>query len=118
MSRLNFAFDLERTLDAEPEAFRALTSALLAADHGVYVVTGLFPGALREHREAQLAASGFIEGTHFTSLICCPGSSPAEIGAAKGRICRDLGAALMFEDRPDFIEQISPTTRCLLMVPR
>lgn len=82
----------------------------------MYVITGLFPGAVEQHRIDQLAGIQFIQGEHYTELRCVAGSSPGEIGEGKRRVCEELSCVLMFEDRADFVEQIRRTTRCVLMV--
>lgn len=115
---MNFAFDLELTLDAEPEAFRAICTSLITCGHGVYVVTGLFPGATEGYRLQQLAAIDFQKGREYTELRCCPGSSPAEVGDRKRDVCEEINAALMVDDRADFTERIRHSTRCLLILPK
>lgn len=111
VERMNYGFDLEGTLDAAPEVFRPLCRALMQAGHGVYVITGLFPGATREQRLQQLFAIGFFHRVQYTSLLCVPGTSPEEIGTGKANACKEYRIGLYVDDRADFLAEMQGTNR-------
>lgn len=89
---------------------------------GVYVITAFWSKDSAEvivaQRSAMLDAIGFMKGRHFTTLICVPGDTAEEQGEEKRKICEQMNVQLMFEDRANFTDQISATTRCLLLQPR
>lgn len=121
---MNYGFDLEGTLDAEPEMFRNLCSALVAADEGVYVITAYYhpEGGVDVNQEQirykQLNDIGFIQGIHYTEMKFAPGVTARGQGNRKQSICADLEIRLMFEDRQIFADEISKVSRSVMMVPR
>jgi hypothetical protein len=110
---MNFAFDLERTIDAYPEQFRAIAHGLMLQGHGVYIVTGLFPGATLQLRLAQLNAVDWMPGRDYNELITCSGDTPSQVGQSKARALERISAVMFFDDRLDFIREIFPSTPCM-----
>lgn len=51
---MKFAFDMDGVITEAPDLFKALTSALRAAGHEIYIVTD-FDEHFRTYREAELA---------------------------------------------------------------
>ena len=121
---MNFGFDLEGTLDADPHVFSALCHALVTAGHGVHIITaywspdGGFDQSQVDLRKSQIAAIGFELGVHYSAVIYAPGFTAEQQAEQKSQACASWGIALMFEDRQDFCDEISKVTRCVLMQPR
>lgn len=121
---MNFGFDLEGTLDAEPQAFRALCSSLVDSWHEVYVITAYWTpdggpdGNQEALRDSQLEAIGFVRGKDYTEMLFAPGSTVEAQGATKRLLCESHTITLMFEDRQVFTDEISKATTCLLIQPR
>jgi len=121
---MNFGFDLEGTLDAEPEAFRAICQGLILQSQGVYVITAYYSEDLERDnlqetiRRNQLNAIGFRQTRHYTDMLFAPGDTAECQGQIKRALCEQMNVQLMFEDREVFADQISATTRCLLLQPR
>lgn len=121
---MNFGFDLDNTITAEPEAFRLLMEALVAAGHGVHVITGVMPGVTDEHlatvdgRAEQLRSLGLRQDEHYTTIHLAMARGAAAIGHRKRELCSSLGIELMFEDRSDYANAMREVTRCVLIWPR
>lgn len=104
---MNFGFDIDDTITAEPGAFSALMAALVSGGQGVHVITGAIPGVTRRDlstekgREEQPAGIGLTAGTHYTKLHLAIGKGAAAVADKKRQLCVDLDIALMFEDRSD-----------------
>jgi hypothetical protein len=121
---MNFGFDLEGTLDAEPHMFGALCYSLIKNGHAVYVITaywsedGQVDQGQIDLRRRQLVYIGFESGIHFTDILFAPGSTVEQQGERKRELCANWMIGLMFEDRQEFTDIISKSTRCFLIQPR
>lgn len=77
---MNVAFDLDGTIDSFPRVFQSLMSALMAAGHHVYVVTGVdsseVTGDDKTAKQQYLTSLG-IGPECYTELVVCPKPHPA-----------------------------------------
>lgn len=120
---MNFGFDIDDTITAEPAAFRALMEALVDAGHEVHVITGVMPSVTKpehatyEGRRAQLEGYGILEGVGYTKLHLAAVDGAKAIARQKRQLCEQHEIALMFEDRSDYANEVRQASRCLLMWP-
>ena len=84
--KINFGLDWDGTVDRAPDEFLAFVKSLMAAGHGVYIVTMRYPSELKE-----------IEAwrEHVTGIVCTCRKS-------KHNVCSELGIhiAVWIEDTP------------------
>lgn len=111
---MTFAFDLDGTLTREPRALKPIMIALVAMGHHVVVLTAVEHGeGNRQNRLGMLASHQYVEGIHYTQLVC------VVTGDDKGHFCAANQVVCMFEDDRGYIEairRISPATACWLVV--
>lgn len=111
---MKFAFDLDGTITAAPEAFKAIMESLMNEGHEVIVLTGQTREVLLEDHEArfkQLAHYG-ITPDYFTDIII---AGPPDWVKFKADYCRDNEVALMFENDPAYSQAISEFTPTTMM---
>lgn len=72
---MNVAFDIDGTIDSFPQVMLALCSALTAAGHEVYIITGVeadtVPASVVKGKKMFLTGLGFGPGT-YKQLIVVP----------------------------------------------
>jgi len=93
---MKVGLDYWNTISHNPEAFRALASALLLAGHEVYVVTAV------GHRRKQtvldeIAALNFPQ----TGVRMVVFDHPRDAPRLKYEVCHELGISVFFDDRTD-----------------
>lgn len=106
---------MDGTLTAAPRALGALGAALVAAGHRVTVLTGAlpsFPALTRtaEGRVAQLASFALEQGTHFSAVEVCKGTSPHEVALLKRQFCAEHDVVLLIDDDPDYCNAVAEVT--------
>lgn len=96
---MNFAFDIDGTITAAPEAYQSIMSALMKAGHTVHVLTGTGDAEVTEvhelNRIVQLRACGLDFASHFDYLHIV--TSPGNVGQ-KVQYCLDNNIEFVFED--------------------
>jgi hypothetical protein len=96
---MRVGLDLDGLLDERPDFFALLTTALRAGGHFVAVLTYRDPGR-RAHTEGQLAGWGIgYDELHFARSL-----------SDKGRLCRELGIDLYFDDQDECIVGVDSNT--------
>jgi hypothetical protein len=102
------AFDIDGTITRNPPFFAFLTQALVDAGHRVLIIT------FRESRpatEADLASWGIVYDQLITSsLDLCMQHG---VDGWKAAECRKAQVEIFFEDDPDVLARIDPSTLCL-----
>jgi hypothetical protein len=96
---MRFGLDLDGLLDECPEFFSVLTTSFRAQGHFVAVLT--YRDAATRHRtEAQLAGWGIsFDELHFARSLC-----------DKGRLCRELGIDVYFDDQDECLVGVDQRT--------
>lgn len=115
---MDYGFDLDDTITAEPDSFRELMGVLVSANHGVHVISGALDDGDPEAQRQKLDGYGFVEGTHYTSLDVVVARGAKDFARGKRELCEHYGVSLVFEDRSDYANEISKVARCLMMWPR
>ena len=96
---MRVGLDLDGLLDERPDFFAFLTAALRAGGHFVAVLTYRDPES-RVRTEAQLAGWGIpYDELHFARSL-----------SDKGRLCRELGIDVYFDDQDECIQDVPETT--------
>jgi hypothetical protein len=96
---MRVGLDLDGLLDERPDFFAFLTAALRAGEHFVAVLTYRDPGR-RTHTEVQLAGWGIgYDELHFARSL-----------SDKGRLCRELGIDLYFDDQDECVVGVDERT--------
>ena len=99
---MNFGFDIDGTISAAPDIFATIMRSLIAAGHGVHVLSGTGDTVITDHydrRREQLAAWGIP----YTALkIVC---NPHHL-QAKADYCREHDIVMMFEDSVPYTRSI------------
>jgi hypothetical protein len=105
------AFDIDDTITRHPEFFSFLSTALLAANHRVVIIT------FREDpftAAADLLRWGVVYSELVTSSLDeCLAHGVDEWKAA---VCREHGVELFFEDDPNVLRHVDAQTVCLMPV--
>ena len=96
---MRIGLDLDGLLDERPAFFSFLTAALRAGGHFVAVLTYRDPES-RPRTEAQLADWG----------VACDELRFARSLSDKGRLCRELGIDVYFDDQDECIQDVPETT--------
>ena len=113
---MNFGFDIDGTITAEPEAYAAIMASLTAAGHWCHVITGTMDDAVTDDhtakRRAQLEKHGILPGVHWNYLHIV--TAPHAINKAK--YCEQRDIRMLFEDSDAYIEECRKVTRCLRMM--
>lgn len=90
------AFDINGTIDADPATFQALMSALVAAGHQVYVLTGSSSPTVTKQDRAE--KKHYLEqlgcGQSYTKLKVFP-DPPHK---AKAKFCQKYNVNLLFDN--------------------
>jgi uncharacterized HAD superfamily protein len=95
--KIKIGLDMDGTITEFPDFFAALTRS---DQFEVHIITGRGP----EHEEiTKLELEKF--GIRFDKLHLVDAT-----WAEKGKICKDLGIQIMFDDMDEFIKHISPDT--------
>jgi hypothetical protein len=121
---MNFGFDIDGTITAEPIIYGALMDALVKAGHQVHVVTGQLSDTVEEvdyqRRRDQLLSQGIKENIHYHKLHIARGLYNDVRNAIKEKktICQENNIVFMFEDSEAYCKSISDVARCVIMVPR
>ncbi len=102
---MRVALDIDDTITLHPEFFAFLSNALLAAGHGVYIIS------FREGQEEVEQDLGAY-GVAFTRVILPTNEDLAETGFYewKASVCRSLRIDIFFEDMPEVINELDPST--------
>jgi hypothetical protein len=96
---MRIGLDLDGLLDERPDFFTFLTAALRAAGHFVAVLTYRDPDS-RTRTESQLAGWGIgYDELHFARSL-----------SDKGRLCRELGIDVYFDDQDECIRDVGQGT--------
>ncbi len=96
---MRIGLDLDGLLDERPDFFAFLTAALRAGGHFVAVLTYRDPES-RARTEAQLAGWGIaFDELRFARSL-----------ADKGRLCRELGIDVYFDDQDECIQDVPEGT--------
>jgi hypothetical protein len=99
VAALRIGLDLDGLLDEQPAFFRFLTAALRGGGHFVAVLTYRDPDS-RQRTEAWLAEMGMAyDELHFARSL-----------ADKGRLCRELGLDVYFDDQDECIVPVDERT--------
>ena len=109
---MNVAFDLDGTIDENAEFFSSLASALSAAGHHVYVITGIEQDEVTEDDIAAKAA--YLKSIGFTSydfLYVCP--EPHDTWKAK--LVQDLDIIALLDNDKDNVKACAPYCTALLV---
>ena len=102
------AFDIDDTISRHPQFFSFLTRVLLAAGHEVLIITFRQDrtGTESDLRDWAIAWTRLITAT--TEACLAEG-----VNRWKASECRKAGVDVFFEDDPDVLQHIDPTTLCL-----
>lgn len=96
---MRIGLDLDGLLDEQPAFFAFLTAVLRAGGHFVTVLTYRDPEG-RARTEAQLAGWGVVhDELHFARSL-----------DDKGRLCRELGLDIYFDDQDKCIRDVGERT--------
>lgn len=106
---MNIAIDIDGTITALPEVFRALSAGLRANGHKVYVVTFRLE-AYREHTEKELAEMG----VQYDELVMSTGM-PDPAWKVAVAVARNVGA--FFEDAKEVLMLLPPGIQPVWVVP-
>lgn len=95
-------FDLDSTLTASPDFYRAAMQGLIAAGHKVHVLTGthtakITPQEMSE-KHSLLAQLGFVKGRDYDQLDVVPGPE-SDVAENKVRYMQAVGASHLIDDR-------------------
>jgi hypothetical protein len=96
---MRIGLDLDGLLDERPAFFAFLTAALRSGGHFVAVLTYRDPDS-RPRTEAALVGWGILfDELHFARSL-----------SDKGRLCRELGIDVFFDDQDECIQDVSEGT--------
>src|SRR5215813_2708011 len=96
---MRIGLDLDGLLDERPDFFAFLSTALRAGGHFVTVLTYRDPDS-RERTVGQLAAWGVeYDELHFARSL-----------ADKGRLCREVGLDVYFDDQDECLAAVGEDT--------
>src|SRR5262245_16697332 len=96
---MRIGLDVDGLLDERPDFFAFLAGALRAGGHFVAVLT-YRDSASRARTEAQLAGLGIAyDELHFARSL-----------RDKGRLCRDLGIDVYFDDQDECLQDVDERT--------
>lgn len=111
---MKFVIDVDGTITWAPEAFSAISGALVHAGHEVHILTGTMDTerSLQEHldeRRTQMEGLG-IKYTHLYVV------RPPNVVKQKADYCQRHNIDLVFEDSDAYIDGIKPYSKCLRVV--
>jgi hypothetical protein len=96
--------DIDDTITRHPEFFAFLSAAAIATGHRVLILTMRVD---RAHAESDLRAMGIV----WSELHTFPEDrTAAGYWSWKGELCRQHGVDLYFDDSPDILEHMPPST--------
>lgn len=115
---MQIGLDIDGTITRCPQFFAVVSKALMAAGHKVYIVS------YREDRgfaEEDLAEHGvsydeLILPTAAELRRVQPTAWRAHAAQWKAEVCRKLGIEILFEDLPEVIAALDPTTVAFMAV--
>lgn len=113
--KLRFGMDLDGNLDT-PEIVE-LSNILFDAGHEIYIVTGGM-GDYGEWTVEERVKKLNRLGVKYTEIIRCLKPNIDEIGIEKGRVCKELGIKLLFDDSQVFVSHARKDVQCLWTAPR
>ena len=104
------AFDIDDTITRHPSFFSLISQALVQAGHRVLIIT-FRDESSRSDTESDLANWGIA----YEDLICwsMAACDLAEVDAWKGKVCREHGVDLFFEDDAAVLAHVDEATVCL-----
>lgn len=107
---MTIALDIDDTISRHPGFFAFISRALIQAGHRVLIIT-FRDESSRNGTESDLRGWGI----HYDELICWSMQTCdlAEVDAWKGRLCREHGVDLFFEDDPNVLAHVDDTTVCM-----
>lgn len=110
-----FGMDLDGNLDT-PEIAK-LCNILFDAGHTIYIVTGGHADSGEWTMEERVKKLNRL-GVRYTEIIRCLKPTIDEIGIEKGRVCKELGIELLFDDSQVYISHARRDVQCLWTAPR
>lgn len=111
---MNVAVDLDGTADAFPRVFQSLMSALVAAGHHVYVVTGVSDDQVTQadiDAKKQYLTKLGIGPEAYTSLVVVPSPHPKN----KLDQIEKLNIALVIDNKRGTVKKAAPHAVSLLL---
>jgi hypothetical protein len=95
-------FDLDDTITADPEFYRAEMRGLRAQGHQVHILTGTHTAEVTSQEVAQkltlLGELGFVRGREYDEAVAVPGPESA-VPANKVAYMKAVGASHLVDDR-------------------
>ena len=111
---MNVAFDVDVLLDAAPAIMQSFCSALVAAGHHVYVITGVEADTVTPtdivNKTRYLTGLGFGKGT-FTQVIVVPDPHPEN----KAKAIEDNKIEVLFDNNIANIKASKTLCACFLL---
>lgn len=111
---MNVAIDLDGTADAFPRVFQSLSSALVAAGHHVYIVTGVSDPEVTQAdidaKKQYLTSLGFGPES-YTSVVVVPSPHPKN----KLDQIQKLNIALVIDNKKKTVKDAAPNAVSLLL---
>lgn len=105
------ALDIEDTITRRPEFFATITKALRNDGHRIIIIT---------FRLDRAATTDDLErwAIHYDELVTCSLDEHLEhdLEAWKGRVCRERGVDIFFEDNPAVLRHVDPSVACFMPV--
>ncbi len=96
---MRIGLDLDGLLDERPDFFAFLTAALKAGGHFVAVLTYRDPESRRRTEETLAGWGVSFDELHFARSL-----------SDKGRLCRELGIDVYFDDQDECIQDVGEKT--------
>lgn len=117
---MKIGIDIDGTITANPEFFKALIASHLYAGDEVHIITGgIQPGFGYEFNSQSRIKQLSDLGIHrWSYLVRCYASTSGEVANLKGQYCKDFEIDCLFEDTLSYIEavkKISPLTQTFLI---
>jgi hypothetical protein len=108
---MRIAIDIDDTITRHPEFFSLLTKLFKAAGHEVHVITYRLE---RKDAESELTDYGIV----YDELILATGEELDRVGFYewKADVCRQKNIEVLFEDMPEVINELDPSTLALMVV--
>jgi hypothetical protein len=110
---MRVALDIDETITCHPEFFAVLSRAFTAGGHEIFIITYR---EASDESEAELAEYGIV----YDELITATNEELDRTGFYewKARICRERKIDILFEDMPEVINRLDPTTiGCMVVDP-
>jgi NAD(P)-dependent dehydrogenase (short-subunit alcohol dehydrogenase family) len=108
---MHIGFDIDGTITRHPAFFAFLARSLRSAGHRVTIIT-------YRHDRASAAADLAAMEVSYDALVAYDPerTPPPDFDRWKGDICAELGVEVFFEDRPETLNHLPPSTVGLLVV--